>query len=248
MAFPVGVNNIADLQLINQRREKELRIGFSDVDLADSVHTFSVQGFNSISLVISADGNALGTWSIRGSNDLRQPFLPLALETSSMSPSVVTGDFNPGVSQIYYTNITTKYIQIYRVTYNSSAVISFSILLSDRVYPPKAPNEYSSRNWNYVTPANGITTALTVIRAAASPVEAKYVSHIELKNSGTAGTEVTLTSNSTVIWRDYLGAGERISEKLYLKVGGSDVLNLNLSTTANVVVYAKVKGFLNVGS
>ncbi len=107
----------------------------------------------------------------------------------------------------------------------------------------------TSNTWQYAAPAGGLvdTTPVAAKTAAGASVR-NYINAAQITNShATIGTEVTILSASTVIWRGWVGAnggGISVVFDPPLKPTANDAINVaEVTATATAGVLVNLQGF-----
>ena len=108
------------------------------------------------------------------------------------------------------------------------------------------PFASGSKDWRYAAAAGGIVnTAAVAIKAAAGAGVRNALTAIQISNAhASAATEVTVSDGATVIWRNHLAAGTRMSVDFPTPLLGTANTALNVAcVTTGAAVYINAQGY-----
>lgn len=255
MAFPVSIQSTLytgeqSVPQVLKNFEDTLRFVLNNTSTTQAI--WDMTGFNSFSLQIDNGGlTPSATITILGSNDLVQwsqfpifigeggfPITSSVLRASNVGPLAICG------------NRTTRYVKIsmpdtiypHRINVIRSTAIITPVKADFTSNPDVAAQ--------YISPSGGITSSPITLFSGPSPALKVGLASIEATNVGTAFVEASILDGAagTAIWRGYIPASGRISQKFDVTPKGSfgNLLQLTLTSTAPLQVsFAAFGAYLN---
>jgi len=236
----------------NQAATSEKLVGKTDYYVAAPGVTdpvvIDMRGFGSFSMQFTGGGGA-NSFQVQGSNN-QLDWAIIQVEFIGVGESLVPATFIPSNSatDIFVANKTTDFVRLSRIVSHASNV-SDVIITRHEAPITQAKNRpfYSNgRSWSYITQAAGIS-ATTTIRTAQSPAFRNIITSIEIDNSGSGGTEVSILDGAggAALWRRWLPPTSKIEKVFNPPLVGSPgtLMQLALSSTTNVTLFCFAQGY-----
>lgn len=108
------------------------------------------------------------------------------------------------------------------------------------------PYSIPEADWNYASAGAIITTADTVLKAAAGAGLRNYLTSVQCINSNATATEIVIKDGTTVIWRGYLPGNSGLLDLQFptpIKTAANAALNFACITTG-ASVYVNAQGYV----
>lgn len=211
-----------------------------------------MSGYKSLSVQFMG-GDSVSTYVFEGTNDLLSQtweMLPWEVNTAGYA-SIGIGTLMPpsGSAFSYVTAKRTQFIRVRCVTSTTTHPTRWMSCASSSPINPRKELPVESA-WTYATASGGITNNSSVaLSAASNPTIVRAITALQIGNSGSSGSEVTISDNATVIWRGWVAPSQPMTAIQLLqplKSSRGNALNFAAVATSGIAIYVNAQGVLAI--